>query len=248
MLTLRTSFVPRLVCALAMLSAAHSASAAPVTLIGSFFSVSFDDQAVGGMGLPTLNGDTVFFTPTTSVASAPVAGSNSNHAAHRMSLTVTLAAGLQATSLYALSRGDYLLLGSDSSVSYAGRLALSAPGSPLSVLHGAMQLNAPMDQRDTDPTINWVADRTINLPGSGLGADSFDVAIEMDLDATVGSGDELGFVEQKFFAIQLATQAANQVPVTSSAALLGIGLAAVARTRRRATPATSANPPTSKAH
>ena len=214
---------------LGLLASAGLAQAAPITLYGDRFSVTYDDTQTGLFGAGALSGslDTFFFQPT---AFSTFSAGGTTQASSSLQFTITVDAGYSLAGLGLSEWGGYFLSGGGSVAASAnaqlvnlGTLAASnlalAPGVPLNQAGG---------------TVNWSMSGLL-APAAGAG-DSFQVTFDSLLTSSPVNG--IGFIQANYTGFRVITQPVA-VPEPSSLALLAAGSAALfglaaLRNRRRA--------------
>lgn len=185
-------------CLLASLSVSPALLAAPITLLGEHFAVTYDDASTGPYGVGSLAlPNTMFFTPTGFDASTGVAG-GSDTAFFSLAMRVTLEPGYALTGVVLAERGDYLLLGTGS-VSATAELRVSDAVQPANLLALSLDSGNSLNLIGT-PTHNWTLGGML-ATGSLGGANTFDVVLDNTLRAA-NTARGLSFIEKKFTGLQ----------------------------------------------
>lgn len=199
-----------------------SVAAAPVTMVGSTVTYSFDDALLGLFGMPTLVGDSLFFTPTTFKAEANGSTSLLGFTAATMNIRVQANHPAQWIDTVRLTEvGDYLLF------------------DPLNVSVEEVNVNGQIRVRDlntlaevTDsivpttpltlvglPSKNWSATASADV-GSWM-AQAINVTVENLLIAYTTAAPSLAFIEKKGVVLEVS---AVPEPETWAMLLTGLGL------------------------
>lgn len=238
--------------AIGVLSQAH---AALVTISGaasnSSFDVVYDSSALGLFGIPSLNNNVVFFTPTTFAANA-IGVNQAQTTNSTVNLRIIPLAGYDFLGFNLLERGDFFLEGATSRVRAQGQLrafntatpftefsdsivSTTASGPAIGTLLGSIAANSAY--RDGN-NYNWVGNANISSVGNGLAtADEVNITIENILRAnTLGSTPgELGleaFIEKKFAGGSVSL-AVSMIPEPSEIGMILSGLAMIGFIARR---------------
>jgi MYXO-CTERM domain-containing protein len=245
------------VVAAALVALAAPAQAALVTITGTNFDVTYDDALLGLYSAPTLSGDTLFFTINNFRAES-LNGQGLRTAATGVSATSSSVSGLVLTAKNGFrfgafdlaAFGDYLLVGTGSSVTAGGLLTVvNATGqSPALAAQTAtariLLPTAPLTVNNGQPQ-NWVGTARVDgttapvLPG-GLNViasnpDAVGIVIGSQLTAftsPIGVGAKQALIEEKFSGLQMTV---TPVPVPAAGVVMALGLAALALLRRRPT-------------
>jgi len=236
----------------ALAACTFCAHAALVTLTGTDFDLTYDTAKLGLFGVPTLAGNSLFFTFSGFVAEslngAGVVSRNSTISG----LVLTAKNGFQFGAFDLAEFGDYRLNGSGSTVQVNGQLrafnvassintqttanlALAA-GSSLSINDGGLynwNALARIDASTAPQTVPAIFGAPTNVIESR--AREVGITIENQLTAytdSQASGLRQAFIEKKFAGVQMTV---SPVPLPPSVALLAAGLTAalwVVRRRR----------------
>lgn len=212
---------------LGLLASAGMAQAAPITLHGDRFSVTYDDTQTGLFGAGALSGssDTFYFQPT---AFSTFSAGGTSQASSSLQFTIAVHAGYSLAGLGLSERGGYFLSG-------AGAVAASASAQlldlgTLAASSLALAPGVPLNQAGS--TVNWSMSGLL-APTAGAG-DSFQVTFDSQLASSPVNG--IGFIQANYTGFRVITQPAV-VPEPSSLALLMAGSVAIfglaARRNRR---------------
>ena len=169
------------------------ANAAPIVLTGTDFRFTFDSVQLGRHGLPQVNGNSVFFTPTTYVAqSVPGRGGTSTSSA--ISFDAVALNGAMLRSIIVQERGDYQAIGTGGTLAMTGRLAVSGAANTLISF-----ARIPTLLNSTNGLVNWSA------TGSGAmvpttGSYNFSLASTLFAQSGPSAGTQ-AFIESKFVGI-----------------------------------------------
>lgn len=208
---------------LGLLASASLAQAAPITLYGNGFSLSYDDAQTGLYGAGALSGsqDTFYFQPT--AFSAFSAGGTVNVNAG-LQFTITAASGYSIVGVQFSEWGNYFLSGGGE-VSVAASLAVL----DLDTL-GGLGVGFAMPFNQVGGTTVWSEAGQL----SGLTpAQALAVTYDNSLGASPANG--IGFIQKNYVGFHILTEA-NPVPEPAGLALLAIGAAAAWAGRRRRAP------------
>lgn len=195
--------------------------AAPITLHGSHFSVTYDDSLLGLFGSPNLlGGDTLAFTPTNFKASST--GALVTQSAS-LPLTIVANTGYALTGLSLYETGDYFRIGgavvnmnaSLTATNLLTSLSTSVGLTPTTPLTATTSLSSFQ-------TTNWEAIGSLSLVGIGSPVEA-SVELSNTLSASATSG--MGFIEKKFAGLRIVTRPVP-VPEPGSLVLLLAGLLA----------------------
>ena len=203
---------------LSLLAVAGVAQAAPMSLAGDHFSVSYDDTQVGLFSTGLMSGslDTVYFQPTTFNAFSGGAPANSSSA---LQFIVNIMPGYAFTGLTFTGRGDYFLsdggaVNATSSVQVTNQATSAfsvlnvSPGSPLTQSGGQF----------------WEIGGAMSLLSLGMPQT---LLVTMNTDLLSAPVDGIGFIQNTYagFKVETAAVPAN-IPEPASWALILIGLIA----------------------
>ncbi|MEQ1663455.1 MAG: PEP-CTERM sorting domain-containing protein [Thiobacillus sp.] len=207
------------------MSASPALHAAPITLSGGHFSVTYDDTLLGVYGVPSLlGGDTIVFNPTNFKA---VASTGSFTQTASFSLSLAAHSGYVLTDLLLQESGDYYRIGGGM-VNVGATLAAVNPANSNTaslVLAPSAPLNA-VTSLSNFQTTNWALSGNLSLLSLGAPT-SLSVDLGNTLSASATGG--IGFIEKKFVGLRISTQQGvppAAVPEPGSLALLMAGLLA----------------------
>lgn len=208
---------------LGLLVSASLAQAAPITLYGNGFSLSYDDAQTGLYGAGALSGsqDTFYFQPTafSAFSAGPAAVT---YAA--LQFTITVDPGYSLGGVWVTERGNYFLSGGGEMVALSIVDLIDADTPALSFL----DLSPTQALNQTGSTVNWEMSGLLAHPG-GVGQ-TFLVDFEGLIASLPSNG--IGFIQKNYLGFRILTEA-NPVPEPASLALLAIGAAAAWAGRRR---------------
>jgi hypothetical protein len=217
--------IPKALLSLVLLASTNLVQAAPITLLGDHFSVTYDDAQAGlyGSGLVSGSLDTVYFLPTT-FAAITGGGSASTQAA--LQLTLSVNPGYTFAGIMFAENGDYFLSNGGSVGASASLQALD----PDTLAANSLVLGTGA-LGEVGGTTLW--DLAGLLSPLGLGA-SQTLQVTLNNALTSAPTEGIGFVQKTYVGFTILTQAENTVPEPSGLALmLGGMLAAVLAGRRR---------------
>jgi len=208
---------------LGLLASAALAQAAPITLYGNGFSLSYDNAQTGLYGTGDLSGslDTFYFQPT-ALSAFSAGGVVVTPAA--LQFTLTIDPGYSLGGLVVTERGNYFLSGGGEVVALSIVDLVDAETPALSFL----DLNPAQPLNQVGSTVNWEMSGLLAHPG-GVGQ-TFLVDFESVIASLPSNG--IGFIQKNYLGFQILTQA-NPVPEPASLALLLAGGAAWLAGRRR---------------
>lgn len=237
--------------ATAMVCTFH-AQAALVTVSGTDFDLTYDTTKLGLFGVPTLAGNSIFFTFSGFVAEslngAGVVTQNSTISG----LVLTAKNGFQFGSFNLAEFGDYRLSGGGSTVQVNGQLRAFdvassintqttanlnlAPGTSLGLDDDTLHDWAALARIDATTAPQWVPP-VFGAPTNVIQSRAREVGITIENQLTAYTDAQAGglrqaFIEKKFAGVQMTV---SPVPLPTSAALLAAGLMAtmwVVRRRR----------------
>lgn len=217
--------------ALPLLICSAQALAAPVTLVGTNVSYSFDDAQLGLFGSAALSGNDLVFTPTSFAASS----------AGQLAATQTIHVTVNALAGYTLTRF---------SLNESGGNSLSGPGAQTWVTGTLGALDIEGDPNLTEQyqasslasafaSGSWTAQAAVNLPASGWGGNdgivgSVGLTISNQLFAYAPGGSAASIHKDLVTLTGLAVAAPVPEASTYGMMLAGLGLVGfVARRARR---------------
>lgn len=212
---------------LGLLAFANASSAAPITLYGNGFSLTYDTAQTGLFGAGALSGslDTLYFQPTrfAAVSNGPEVSTSSS-----LDFTLSLDPGYRLNGIVLTERGNYTL-NNGGLVDVSATLGLTANdtlGATILNLAPALPLN-----QVGRISITWDMSGLLAAPAST--AQVFTVTLNDTLIADPTSG--IGFIRKNYagFSIMAAPVA---VPEPSALALLLVGAGAALWARRRRQP------------
>ncbi|MEQ1591550.1 MAG: hypothetical protein ABL892_04075 [Thiobacillaceae bacterium] len=233
---IRNSLSAALLSTCVMCMGVAPAHAAQQTLYGTTIDVTYDDTLMGLFGLPTIAGDTLFFTPTNfktqslnGIGYGPIVSSTLN-------LRITPHAGMDFSSVNLGESGDYTLSGANSFVTVTGEIRAFdvANPSPLSShLTNNIIATAPLNIID-GLNHDWNATAALNL-ASFASVQTINLTLENILNAYTDSSDigpKLAFIEKKFVGVSLSI-VTTPVPEAHNWAMMMTGLGLVGFQLRR---------------
>lgn len=199
-----------------------SVAAAPVTMVGSSVTYSFDDALLGLFGLPTLVGDSLLFTPNSFKAESNSASPALGFTAATMNIKVQANNPAQWLASVSLNEvGDYLLFdplnGSVKGVAVTGQMRVRDLNT-LAEVTDSITSTAPLTSVGL-PTQNWSASASANV-GSWM-TNVANVTVENLLLAYTTAAPSLAFIEKKGVVLQVT---AVPEPETWAMLLAGLGL------------------------
>ncbi len=197
-------------------------AAAPVSLVGSTVTYSFDDALLGLFGLPTLVGDSLFFTPTTFKAQSTNGSPALGFTSATMNIRVTPNNPAQWIDKVSLQEvGDYLLfdpfnVGSEG-VAVTGQIRVRDLSTLAEVTDNIVPIG-PLTSVGL-PTKDWLA--TAEADVDSWMARAVNVTVENILIAYTTAAPSLAFIEKKGVILQVS---AVPEPETWAMLLAGLGL------------------------
>lgn len=214
-----------LLVATAAAAASVSSHAAIVLLTGTNFDVQYDDALTGKYGTPSLSGNVVFFTPTDfkaeSLNGAGITTSNGT-----VNIRIIPKNGFAVGNLNLQERGDYVLLGANSSVNVTGQTRAFSLSNPLFDISNSITTSSNLTIRD-GLQHNWVANSNLNLASLGLAPNQVvNYTIENLLRAYTDISDlgiKQAFIEKKFSGFSITVSPVPE-PSTVISMLAGLGL------------------------
>ena len=218
---------------MAILTAASTAQAALVQIMGDDLIFEYDDSTL--FGVASVVGNSIFFNPTTFKAeSLDGTGTGFTTATINIETWVKNGSNYVMAGGSLLENGDYLLLGSNSSVSLSGQLrATSLTQGPPFQTADFIQTSGPLDT--VGSLSAWDASAAVDF-GTVAGWDTDShvrFTVENLLIASTSVSGELAFIEKKFAG--LGVTVLPEVPLPGAAWLFGsalLGLAGIQRRRK----------------
>lgn len=217
------------------LSWSLSAEAAFVTIFDpnglSDFSLTYDDEQTGPLGIPQISSNTVFFAPNDFFAESENGlGQGSLNDSFAFRLDVLAGSNFSIDQLDLAERGDYLLDGAGASVTAQGQLQVFDAFNPADFFTDFLQ-TGPLNIEDNQ-LHNWTGSASVGAANGWDGSQSAWVTIENLLTAETGSLNEYAFIEKKFAggAVQLVV---TQVPLPPALWMFGAGILTLLGARRR---------------
>jgi hypothetical protein len=197
--------------------------AAPVTLVGSSVTYSFDDALLDLFGLPTLVGDSLFFTPSSFKAQSNSGSPALGFAASTMNINVSTNNPAQWLAKVSLDEvGDYLLFdplnGSAKGVAVTGQIRVRNLNNLAQEMTDSITPSTPLNLVGT-PSKNWSADASADV--SAWMSNAANVTVENLLIAYTTAAPSLAFIEKKGVVLQVT---AVPEPETWAMLLAGLGL------------------------
>jgi hypothetical protein len=212
--------IKRIVLGLSLLTVAHVSLAAPITLNGDHFTVTYDDAQAGlyGQGFVAGSLDTVYFQPS---AFAAFSGGSPASTAASLQLSFSVDPGYTFAGISFTERGDYFLLGQGGVDVAAGVQAVNAATAASSLLNLAPGM--PLSQ--TGSSTAW--ELSGNLATAGLGMpQTLLVTLDNALFASAAAGS-LAFIQKTYVGFQIVTVAQPiSVPEPAGWTLLLAGMLA----------------------
>lgn len=230
MLTLKKSFV-----GVVLFGAVCSVQAAPVTLTGSNFSVTYDDALLGLFGTPSLSGNTLFFTPTNFQAlSENGAGIDLVKQTANFDFFLAPDSNTRFDTVKLSEAGDYLQFGGESFADVRGQIRVRDVANPAQENVSFISPSAPLDIADGS-NHDWSANTSTDLSGTEW-KDTRAVRVTLEnillAYSQPGTGPQLSFVEKKFAGINVAVAPIPE-PSTWLMMLGGMGVLGFIAVRRR---------------
>src|SRR5512139_462665 len=205
-----------------------AAFAAPVTLVGTTVDFTLDDALLGLFGPASVSGNTLYFTPVDFVAKS-LNGEGYSLTNATMNVRVSAHEGWVFSGIGLTEKGDYLLLGSGSTVDVTGQMRIFDVANPLVDVTTSLQ---PVDPPNLVgvPTHNWTAQATDLSAWNNTTA--INVTVENLLLASTSAASSVAFVEKKFVGVAVVMAPVPEAE-TYAMMLAGLGLVGLTARRRR---------------
>ena len=235
-MTTRNSLSAALLGACMMCAGIVPAHAALQTLFGSTIDVTYDDTLMGLFGLPTIAGDTLFFTPIDFKNESANGIGFALTVSSTLNLHITPHAGMDFSSVNLGESGDYKLSGANSFVSVSGQIRAFDVANPLplsSHLTNNIIATSPLNMID-GLNHDWNATAALNL-ASFATVQTINLTLENLLDAytdALDTGPKSAFIEKKFVGVSLSI-VTTPVPEAHNWAMMMTGLGLVGFQLRR---------------
>ncbi len=227
--------------ALVTLTLALSNVARAEIIFGTHFDIVYNPADVGLFGLPTIGGDTVFFTPNNFKAES-LGGSGSVTTTQSVVFDLLPHADFAITGSGLTERGDYLLRNRTSQVSVGGTTRAVAIANPQTEVSDSIVASSPMTALNV--STNWTATAFLDLSALAADVTGYRITIDNILVAytdPAATGARQAFIEKKFVGddvvgLQIIGHAIPE-PQTSllllaGVAILGFGLRRAKRQQR----------------
>jgi PEP-CTERM motif len=221
--------------ALATLTLTLCNVARAATIYGTNFDIVYNPADVGLFGLPTIGGDTVFFTPNNFKAES-LGGAGSVTTAQSVVFDLVPHAGFSITGSGLTERGDYLLRNRSSQVSVGGTTRAVAIANPQNEVSDNIVATGPLTTLNV--STNWTATAFLDLSNLTADASGYRITVENILVAYTDpgvTGLRQAFIEKKFVGddvvgLQIIGQA---IPEPQTHMLLLAGVAMIGFSVRR---------------
>lgn len=209
-----------------------SVFAVSMTMSGDTVDYTFDDTLLGLFGPASLSGDTLYFTPTDFQAES-LNGDGYALTNSTMNIQVSAHDGWAFSNMSLIEKGDYLLLGDESTADVAGQMRVRDVSDVLDDMTASIQSTSALDHIGL-PTTNWEAGAVIDL-SAWDDTQTVYVTVQNLLLASTGDESSLAFVDKKFVGLTPTLAAISPVPEahTYGMMLAGLGLLGWKIKRRR---------------
>jgi|ThiBioDrversion3_1041553.scaffolds.fasta_scaffold68859_2 hypothetical protein len=210
------------------------ALAVPVTVVGSTVSFTFDSALAGLFGAPAVNGDALYFTPTSFKAQSS-SGAGFVVTSQTFNVAVTANAGYQIAGATLTESGDYFNINTNfagnEGVAVSGQFILRDLESPFAAPATAgIVASTPLTATTslaTFGTTTWAAGASVNVPLGWGGQDGIvggvNVTLQDILIASSLNAASSAFIEKKFAGIEIVTTPVPE-PANYAMFLAGLGL------------------------
>lgn len=190
---------------------------ASTMLTGNTVSFEFDSALTGLFGMPTVSGDTLFFTPSNFKAMA-LNSDGMDIASNTFNVKVQSLNPLQNINTVAVTqKGDYMSYGDSTMVNVGGQVRAFAISDPLIDVTQSIAASGSFVETGFLETPNWQADTVVDT--SAFGSSYINVTIESLLGAVSSVLGQGAFVENKFIGLNVTA-----VPLPSAFWLMGAAL------------------------
>lgn len=218
--------------------------AASVTVAGDTVSFTYDSALTGLFGAPTVNGDLIYFTPTSFFAQSG-GWRVFDFTPQTLNIKVTANAGYEVAGASLAEDGDYFLFMDKhdrfARVAVGGRFIMRDLEAPsVNKVSSKIFANEPLTQTTTTmgDSVWWDASANLDVPASWGGADGIVSGVNLTLQNLLFASSfrhgSIAFIEKKYAGIEIITTPIPE-PETYALFLAGLGLVGFIA-RRRAHP------------